>query len=105
VGDWTLIVHGWETEDADSVYDLFTWQVPAADAVNLAVRAPATATLGATGTILLQWGTDASLPPLALGTRYLGTVGYSNGVTEFGHTVVSIVTSGPSATRPCCSGR
>ena len=56
------------------------------------VTAPAAATIGATGTVLLQWGTNASLPPLAPSTRYLGIVGYSDGVTEFGGTIVSIVT-------------
>jgi hypothetical protein len=92
VGDWTLVVHGWETDGADAVFDLFTWQVPDADAGNLAVTAPATATVGGTGEIVVQWGTNASLPPLAPATRYLGIVGYSDGVTEFGGTIVSIVT-------------
>jgi hypothetical protein len=92
VGNWTLIVHGWETDGADAVFDLFTWQVPDADAHNLTVTAPATATIGETGTILVQWGTNASLPPLAPATRYLGIVGYSDGITEFGGTIVSIVT-------------
>jgi hypothetical protein len=91
-GDWTLIVHGWETDGADAVYDFFTWQIGDADAGNLAVTAPATATIGESGTILLQWGTNAALPPLAPATRYLGIVGYSNGVDEFGGTFVSIVT-------------
>jgi hypothetical protein len=92
VGNWTLIVHGWETDGADAVFDLFTWQVPDADALNLKVTAPATAAIDATGTILLQWGTNASLAPLAPATRYLGIVGYSDGITEFGGTIVSIVT-------------
>jgi hypothetical protein len=92
MGDWTLIVHGWETDGADAVFDLFTWQVPPLDAGNLAVTAPATATLGQTGTIQLQWGTNASLTPLAPATRFLGIVGYSNGITDFGQTIVSIVT-------------
>ena len=91
-GDWTLIVHGWETDGADAVFDLFHWEVPDADAGNLAVTAPATAVVGETETITLQWGTNAALPPLAPATRYLGIVGYSDGVTEFGGTIVSIVT-------------
>jgi hypothetical protein len=91
-GDWTLIVHGWETDGADAVFDLFHWEVPEADAGNLAVTAPAIAVVGETETITLQWGTNAALPPLAPATRYLGIVGYSDGVTEFGGTIVSIVT-------------
>jgi hypothetical protein len=92
VGDWTLIVHGWETDGPDAIFDLFTWQVPDPDAGNLSVTAPATATVGDTATIELAWGTNASLPPLVPATRYLGIVGYSDGVTEFGGTIVSIVT-------------
>jgi hypothetical protein len=91
-GDWTLIVHGWETDGADAVFDLFTWQVPDASANNLAVTAPATATVGGTATIELKWGTNAGLTPLLVATRYLGIVGYSDGTTEFGGTIVSIVT-------------
>ena len=26
VGDWTLIVHGWETDGPDAVFDLFSWR-------------------------------------------------------------------------------
>ena len=51
----------------------------------------ATATVGGTGTITLEWG-SASLEPLEPATRYLGIVGYSDSVTEFGGTIVSIVT-------------
>jgi hypothetical protein len=91
-GEWTLIVHGWETDGADAVFDLFHWEVPDADAGNLAVTAPATATVGGTGTITLQWGTNAFPDPLAPATRFLGVVGYSDGATEFGGTIVSIVT-------------
>ena len=91
-GEWTLIVHGWETDGADAVFDLFTWQVPDTDAGNLAVTAPAAAVVGETGTIDLAWGTNASLPPLAAATRFLGIVGYSDGSAEFGGTIVSIVT-------------
>ena len=63
VGDWTLIVHGWETDGADAVFDLFTWQVPDTDALNLTVTAPDTATVGESGTIELEWGTNAALSP------------------------------------------
>jgi subtilisin family serine protease len=91
-GDWTLIVHGWQTDGADAVFDLFTWDIPDDDAGNLAATSStAVASVGDTATITLEWGTG-SLTPLAPSTRYLGVVGYSNGVTEFGGTIVSIVT-------------
>jgi hypothetical protein len=91
VGDWTLVVHGWETDGADAVYNLFTWLVPDADAGNLtAVSNTATAAVGDIATITLTWG-----PPLATlsaDTRYLGIVRYSDGVDFFGRTLVSITT-------------
>ena len=90
-GDWTLVVHGWETDGPDAVYSLFTWVVASADAGNLsAVPDPTTASVGDTATITLTWG-----PPLAAltpDTRYLGIVGYADGLTEFGRTFVSINT-------------
>ena len=50
-GEWTLIVHGWETDGADAVFDLFWWEVPDAAAGNLAVTAPELAAVGESGTI------------------------------------------------------
>ena len=90
-GDWTLVVHGWETDGADAIYTLFTWVVGSADAGNLAaVPSTATAVVGETATITLSWGPP--LVPLTADTRYLGIVRYSNGVEEFGGTFVSINT-------------
>jgi subtilisin family serine protease len=87
VGTWKLVVHGWETDGADATYDLFVWPVGDADAGNLsAVATPASATVGETSNIVLTWAS------LAVGTRYLGIVGYSDGVDEFGGTLVSIAT-------------
>jgi hypothetical protein len=86
-GDWTLVVHGWETDGADANYDLFTWLVGTDDAHNLtATPSTSTATVGGTAEIDLVWS------GLTAGTRYLGVVGYSDGVTEFGGTLVSVVT-------------
>jgi hypothetical protein len=84
-GDWTLIVHGFETDGADAVFDLFTWLVGDADAGNLTVTGPPSAILGETAEITVAWS------GLAPATRYLGIVGYSDGVDEFGGTIVSIV--------------
>ena len=69
-GTYTVYVHGFETDGPDAVYTLFTWAVTAADAGNLMVGAPATATIGATGTVTLSWN---GLTP---DTKYLGTVTY-----------------------------
>jgi Subtilase family/Fibronectin type-III domain/Peptidase inhibitor I9/PA domain len=90
-GDWTLVVHGWETDGADAIYTLFTWVVGSADAGNLAaVPSTATAVVGETATISLTWGPP--LVPLTADTRYLGIVRYSDGVEEFGGTFVSLNT-------------
>jgi hypothetical protein len=85
-GDWTLVVHGWETDGADANYDLFTWLV-GTDAIGNLTATPSTseATVGGTAEIDLAWS------GLAAGTRYLGVVGYSDGVTEFGGTLVSVI--------------
>jgi hypothetical protein len=83
-GDWTLIVHGWQTDGPDAEYDLFTWQVGDLDAGNLTVTAPTTATLGETATIELSWS------GLTADTRYLGAVSYDDGSAEIGSTLVSI---------------
>ena len=80
-----------ETDGADAEYNLFTWLVTDTDEGNLsAVSDTATAQVGETATITLTWG-----PPLAAldpDTRYLGRVGYSDGVTLFDRTLVSINT-------------
>ena len=86
-GDWTLVVHGWQTDGPDAIYDLFTWTVePGADG-NLTASDPGDAVLGATETINLSWtGLTAS-------ARYLGVVAYADGTTEVGRTLVSIDTN------------
>jgi subtilisin family serine protease len=90
-GDWTLIVHGWETDGPDAVFTLFTWLIGSTDAGNLTVTAPATATVGDTATIQLNWtGLDAD-------TKYLGNVDYNDGTNVIGSTFVAVDTF-PDAT-------
>ncbi|HUC32536.1 MAG TPA: S8 family peptidase, partial [Ilumatobacteraceae bacterium] len=43
-GDWTLIVHGWETDGPEAIYDLFVWQVDPGNDGNIDVTAPASGT-------------------------------------------------------------
>ncbi|MFP5372404.1 MAG: pre-peptidase C-terminal domain-containing protein, partial [Actinomycetes bacterium] len=83
-GNWTVIVHGWQTDGADASYTLFSWQVPPAAAGNLGVTAPAVATVGQQGDIEIAW-TD-----LTSGTRYMGAVRYTNGTSEIDRTLVTI---------------
>jgi hypothetical protein len=64
-------VHGFATDGPDSNFTLFTWVLGTAAAGNMTVTAPASATLGATGTVNLTFS------GLAPGTKYLGSVAYS----------------------------
>ena len=83
-GDWTLIVHGFETDGPDAVYDLFSWTVsPGADG-NLTVNDPGDAVLGATETLTADW------TGLTAGSRYLGVITYDAGGPEIDRTLISI---------------
>ena len=69
-GTYKVWVHGFDTANP-SPFTLFTWALGSADAGNMTVAAPASATLGATGTITLGFS------GLTAGTKYLGSVAYS----------------------------
>jgi hypothetical protein len=68
-GTYTVLVDGYATANP-STFTLFTWALGSAAAGNMTVAAPASATLGATGTI------DLTFSGLAAGTKYLGSVAY-----------------------------
>jgi subtilisin family serine protease len=81
---YRLFVHGWETDGPDANYSLHSWTLGTADAGNMTVTGPTTATIGGTGTVDLSWtGLDA-------GKRYLGTVLYQEGATTHGTTIVRV---------------
>jgi subtilisin family serine protease len=83
-GTYTVVVHGWEAEGGDSNYTLFQWLLGSADAGNMTITAPATATLGGTGTINL------SFSGLTAGTKYLGSVSYSGAPSMPNPTIVRV---------------
>ncbi len=66
---YTVLVDGYGTANP-STFTLFTWVLGTADALNMTVTAPASATLGSTGAI------DLSFSGLTAGTKYLGSVAY-----------------------------
>jgi hypothetical protein len=78
-GTYIAVVHGWQTDGPDSNYTFFSWALSAADAGNLTVTAPASATLGATETISLDWS------GLTAGTKFLGSVTYHDTATPAGY--------------------
>jgi hypothetical protein len=69
-GNYTVVVQGWGVPGS-SPFKLHTWLLDSADAGNMTVSAPATATVGGTGAITLNF---SGLTP---GTKYLGSVAYS----------------------------
>jgi subtilisin family serine protease len=64
-------VHGFAVNPSPANFTLFTWVLGSADAGNMTVTAPATATIGGTGNINLHFP-----PGLSAGTKYLGSVAY-----------------------------
>jgi hypothetical protein len=69
--DYVVYIHGWGLTANPSPFVLYQWLLGSADAGNMTVTAPASATTGATGTIGLSFSN------LAPATRYLGSVAYS----------------------------
>lgn len=92
-GTYTVAVHGWQVGTADQPstdFTLFAWNVaadPADDDGSLAVTdAPASATIGETGSITAEWS------GLAPGTKHLGAVSYANADGLIGLTLVAVDT-------------
>ncbi len=86
-GTWSVYVHGWLTPGGDSDYTLYTWVVSATPGGSLTIdSAPASATLGQSGTIDVSWS------GLASGTQYLGAVSHSDSSGILGLTLVSVDT-------------
>jgi Subtilase family/Fibronectin type-III domain/PA domain/Peptidase inhibitor I9 len=80
---YKVYIHGWQVVSGVS-YTLYDWILSSADAGNLTVTAPATATTGATASVTANWS------GLTAGTKYLGRISYSNGTDEIGGTIVRI---------------
>ena len=69
-GTYTARVVGYATPNGPSTFTLYSWALGTADAGNMTVSAPASATLGTTGTISL------SFSGLSAGMKYLGSIVY-----------------------------
>jgi hypothetical protein len=83
--DYTVYVHGFATAgNAPSPFKLYDWLVGNTAAGNMAVAAPATATVGGTGTINLTFS------GLTAGTKYLGAVAYTGTASSTNPTIVSV---------------
>ncbi len=80
---YTVVVQGWGVVGS-SPFKLHTWLLGSAAAGNMTVTAPATAVIGATGTIGL------SFSGLTAGTKYLGSVAYSGAAGLPNPTIVRV---------------
>jgi hypothetical protein len=82
-----VAVHGWQTDGPDANYTLFDWSFGLVDdRGNMTVNAPATAVLGATETITVDWmGLDPN-------TKYLGAVSHNDSGGVLGLTLINIST-------------
>ena len=69
-GTYTVFLHGWGLPTGTTPFRLHAWVLGSGAEGNMAVGAPATATLGATGAI------ELSFSGLAPATKYLGSVVY-----------------------------
>lgn len=84
-GPYTVVVHGWGVVGS-TPFSLHGWVLGTTDAGNMDVDAPLVATIGTSGAVVLNFS------GLSAGTRYLGAVAYSDGLTEFGRTIVRVDT-------------
>ena len=80
---YRLFVHGWQTDGPDANYSFHVWTLGTADANNMTVTGPGTATIGGTHTVNLSWN------GLAAG-KYLGAILYQEGATIHATTLVRI---------------
>ena len=83
-GTYTARVVGFATPSGPSTFTLFSWVLGTADAGNMAVSAPASATLGTTGPINLTFS------GLTAGTKYLGSVVYGGAAGMPNPTIVRV---------------
>ena len=85
-GTYTVYVHGWGLSAPTSPFKLHTWLLDSTAAGNMTVAAPATATVGAKGTIAI------STTGLSPATKYLGSVVYGGSPGLPNPTIVRIDT-------------
>ena len=82
-GNYNVVVHGWGVPGT-SPFKLHTWLLGSTAAGNMTVTAPASATLGTTGTISLTFS------GLTAGTKYLGSVAYAGATGMPNPTIVRV---------------
>ncbi len=82
-GTYVLAIDGYATGNP-TAYKAFVWRLGSTSTGNMAVAAPATATLGATGNV------DLTFSGLTPGVRYLGSVAYDGAAGMPSPTIVRV---------------
>jgi len=85
-GTYYVFMHGWGLPTGTSPFKLHAWALGSTAAGNMTVTAPASATIGTSGTINLTFS------GLAAGTKYLGSVAYSGASGMPNPTIVRVDT-------------
>ena len=83
-GTYTVYVHGWGLPTGTSAFRLHAWLLGSADAGNMTVSAPASATLGQSGVITV------TTSGLTTGVKYLGSVAYGGATGMPNPTIVRV---------------
>ncbi len=92
-GSYTAVVDGFSVPAPSGAFKLFVWTVGSTDSGNMTVTpSPATATVGGTVNLTLGWS------GLTAGSRYLGTLAFSDGSNTVGGSVVRVDTPGSAGT-------
>jgi subtilisin family serine protease len=81
---YTVYVHGFNTNGPSANFTLFSWQLGFANAGNMTVPGPATATIGGSVPVNL------SFTGLEGGRWYLGQTVYNDGTSDIGTTIVNV---------------
>lgn len=80
----TVYIHGWGVVGGTTPFALHAWYLGTAASGNMTVTAPASATLGTTGTI------DITFTGLVPGTKYLGSVVYGGATGMPAPTIIRV---------------
>lgn len=85
-GTYAFFVIDFASAPGPTPFTAFTFNLDGTDAGNTVITAPASATLGASETVTVDWS------GLNAGTRYLGRIGHSDGVDTLATTDVAVDT-------------
>ena len=85
-GTYYVFMHGWGLPTGTSPFKLHAWALGSTAAGNMTVTAPASATIGSSGTVNLSFSN------LVSGTKYLGSVAYDGAAGMPNPTIVRVDT-------------